>query len=383
MRIRFYHKSLWPKYKGAIFTHVYALSQKAGVEVSFAHVAETDEIRLALGGVDRSYHQYPYSVLLPGSYEDAPLFKRITTLIRDLVHHPADFTVLPGYDRLENWMLLLACMLLRRRRAVFCDSTIYDSPPIRWKRWAKSFFFRNCDGYIGYGQRSKEYMVSLGARGENVVIPCQAAALPHDYDAQSVMARYQRQDIPVSREGEFLYVGRLAPEKGLFDLLAALRLVREQLPGARLHLVGDGLLKKPLRQRAAELGLAEAIEIHGAMKLEQFQPFYFSSWALVLPSLREPWGLVANEALSYGCPIVVSDHCGCVPELVTDGTGFRFETGSTEQLAQAMLATRQLCADRVATARRCIELIEGYSPEHAAERMLQGCMALAEAQKVS
>jgi glycosyltransferase involved in cell wall biosynthesis len=169
----------------------------------------------------------------------------------------------------------------------------------------------------------------------------------------------------------------------LFDLLAALRLVREQLPGARLHLVGDGLLKEPLRQRAAELGLAEAIEIHGAMKLEQFQPFYFSSWALVLPSLREPWGLVANEALSYGCPIVVSDHCGCVPELVTDGTGFRFETGSTEQLAQAMLATRQLCADRVATARRCIELIEGYSPEHAAERMLQGCMALAEAQKVS
>jgi glycosyltransferase involved in cell wall biosynthesis len=99
-----------------------------------------------------------------------------------------------------------------------------------------------------------------------------------------------------------------------------------------------------------------------------------ASAAMVLPSRQEPWGLVVNEALSYGCPVVVSDACGCVPELVRDGvTGFVFPTGDVEALSAAMHRAIALNDDRVGTARHCLELISLYTPERAAAEILKGC----------
>jgi glycosyltransferase involved in cell wall biosynthesis len=95
---------------------------------------------------------------------------------------------------------------------------------------------------------------------------------------------------------------------------------------------------------------------------------------LVLPSHSEPWGLVVNESLSYGCPVVVSNVCGCVPDLVIDGvTGYSFEVGNVGALAAAMLLTADMSADRVGVANRCLEVIAGFTPERAASQILDGC----------
>lgn len=378
MRIAFYHKSAWPKYKGAIFTRVHQLAREQNVDVSFTHVAETDEVRLALGGVDLSYHHYPFRVLFQGSYEDASTLQRIHRLTRDVIAHPCNLVVLPGYDRPECWTMLLACMLLRRKRAVFCDSTRHDNPPVRWKTWAKRAFFACCHGFVGYGERTKEYLISLGAHERDVVVPCVAAALPHDYDSVGVLERYQRQAPDVRQPLKFLYVGRLAEEKGLFDLLDAFAAVRIELPEARLELVGEGGLRRDLEGRLRELELEQAVTLRGAMPLHEVAELYYSSAALVLPSHREPWGLVANEALSYGCPVVISDRCGCTPELLIDGaTGFGFAARSVAALRQAMLDVIRLSDDRPATARRCVEVAHRLTPERAARRMLEGCIGLA------
>ena len=222
MHIRIYHKSLWPKYKGAIFSVLHQLSQERGVEISFVHVAETDEIRLALGGVDLTYHTYPFRVIIPGSYEDASTLRRTFALTRDLLTNPADLVVLPGYDRIENWVMLLVCMLTGRKRAVFCDSTLNDNPQVRWKVLAKRFFFSRCDAFVAYGQRTKEYLLALGANHDKIIFPCVAPALPHDYDASEVRSNYAASNVDNSGLcSRFLYVGRLAPEKGLIDLLDA------------------------------------------------------------------------------------------------------------------------------------------------------------------
>jgi glycosyltransferase involved in cell wall biosynthesis len=99
-----------------------------------------------------------------------------------------------------------------------------------------------------------------------------------------------------------------------------------------------------------------------------------SSTALVLPSHSEPWGLVVNESLSYGCPVVVSHVCGCVPELVLkDITGYSYPVGDVPALAQAMLDVTRLSRDRVAVAQKCIDLIAGFSPDVAASQILEGC----------
>jgi glycosyltransferase involved in cell wall biosynthesis len=101
---------------------------------------------------------------------------------------------------------------------------------------------------------------------------------------------------------------------------------------------------------------------------------FLGSVAMVLPSHSEPWGLVVNESLSYGCPVVVSDLCGCVPELVINGvTGYSFKAEDIEGLAAAMLAVTRMSADRPAAAKRCLDTIAAFTPERAASQILDGC----------
>ena len=380
MHIRIYHKSLWPKYKGAIFSVLHRLSQARGVDISFVHVAETDEIRLALGGVDLTYHTYPFRVIIPGSYEDASTVRRTFALARDLLAHPADLVVLPGYDRIENWVMLLACMLTGRKRAVFCDSTLNDNPQIAWKVLAKRLFFSRCDAYVAYGQRTKEYLMALGADGEKIIFPCVAPALPHDYDPSEVRSSYAASNTEsYGLLSRFLYVGRLAPEKGLIDLLDAFSLVHAKLPAAHLDLIGEGALRQALVDRIAALGLTGSVSLHGTLPLSEIVPYYSRSAALVLPSHREPWGLVANEALSYGCPVVIGDRCGCVPELVVEGvSGYTFKSGDVNELTAAMLKASELSQDRLTTAERCVAVASKLMPAQAAGQMLNGLSRLLE-----
>jgi glycosyltransferase involved in cell wall biosynthesis len=303
--------------------------------------------------------------------------RRTWALAGDLIRNPADLVVLPGYDRIENWMMLLICVLTRRKRAVFCDSTINDNPQVWWKALAKRLFFSRCDAFVGYGQRTKEYLVSLGASADKVIVPCVAPALPHEYSQREVRARYAAAKLDTDR-ARFLYVGRLAPEKGLMDLLDAFAQVRDTLSGARLDIIGAGVLKEALLKRIAELRLGESVSLLGTLPLTAIVPYFYRSAALVLPSHSEPWGLVANEALSYGCPVVIADRCGCVPELVIEGvSGYTFKSGDVGGLREVMVKAAALSQDRRATAEQCVAVASKLMPGTAAERMLNGLSRVA------
>jgi glycosyltransferase involved in cell wall biosynthesis len=123
--------------------------------------------------------------------------------------------------------------------------------------------------------------------------------------------------------------------------------------------------------------LTKAVNFLGAKTLAEIADLFCNSTALILPSHSEPWGLVVNEALSYGCPVVVSDVCGCVPDLVLDGvTGYSFRMGDMSALANAMDAVITLSADRIGAASRCLNLIAAFTPQRAATQILDGCERL-------
>jgi glycosyltransferase involved in cell wall biosynthesis len=270
--------------------------------------------------------------------------------------------------------MLALCMVLGRRRAVFCDSTGLDTRKSFLKEFAKRMFFSRCDGFLCYGERSREYVSSYGVPASKIYYRCQAAALPHGYDPALVQGNYAAQAQPAGEAPHFLFLGRLSVEKGLHDLLEAFSLVHARFNGARLCLVGAGPQEAALREQISRLGLQDAVELPGPRTLEQVVPLFYRSVALVLPSYREPWGLVVNESLSYGCPVVVSDRCGCVPELVIEGvTGYAIPAGNVAKLSGAMLAAVALSADRAATAARCLKVMSAFTPESAAEEILRGC----------
>jgi glycosyltransferase involved in cell wall biosynthesis len=375
MHISIYHNILWSKYKGGVFSQVYVQGQARGIGTSFVQIAETDDERIALGDVDLSYHQYPFRLLFRGAYGQPSRWRRVITLVQDLFSNSTDLVVMPGYHRVEYWAMLCACIVLRRKRAVFCDSTEFDRPKTNWREYAKRLFFSGCDGFFCYGIRSKEYLMKYGAQESKIVYRCQAAALPHGYDPADVLARYETMPRSAPKIHRFTYVGRLSIEKGLYDLLEAFAKVHSKASNVRLDLVGAGPLREQLMARVSELKLEDAVAFLGAKSIDEIAELFIASTALVLPSHSEPWGLVVNEALSYGCPAVVSNVCGCVPDLVIDGvTGYSFEAGDVEALSRAMLSTIEIvAADRVAVARQCLAVISEYTPNRAASQILDGC----------
>jgi len=219
--------------------------------------------------------------------------------------------------------------------------------------------------------------MSYGVSESKIAYRCQAAALPRDYSEAKVLSHYASNWRASAEEPHFLYVGRLSSEKGLEDLFAAFCIIRERYPKARLDLVGAGPLTETLGSRVAEMRLTHAISFLGSMGLDEIAVLFQTCTALVLPSHSEPWGLVVNEALSYGCPVVVSSACGCVPDLVRDGvTGYSFEVGNVDDLVKALDSVRSLSEDRHAVASRCLEVVSNYTPERAATQILDGCVRM-------
>jgi glycosyltransferase involved in cell wall biosynthesis len=298
-------------------------------------------------------------------------------LSKDLIRNPCDLVVLPGYEHIEYWVMLSVCILLGRKRAVFCDSTKYDRPKYLLKEIAKGLFFRRCHGFFCYGSRSKEYVLSYGVEEKRIRIRCQAAALPQAYDPENVLNEYRANPLKDSTSAKFLYVGRLSIEKGLDDLLEAFKQIRGKFPEMTLDLVGAGPLQEKLSARVQSLGLEQSVKFLGPKNVNEIARLFVRSTALVLPSHSEPWGLVVNESLSYGCPVVVSNVCGCVPELVLDGvTGYSYPVRDVSALAQAMLNASRLSTDRLAVAQKCLDVIKDFAPDTAASQILDGCIRI-------
>ena len=371
--IEIYHNILWSKYKGQIFSNLSISTSLNNYSIRFFQIAETDTDRTSLSGVDMSYHPYPFELLFKGAYSAIPTHRLVRNLFSSVWHSDAKLILLPGYHRPEYWAMLLAAILKGKKRAVFCDSTIYDQPQSFLKGLSKRLFFSFCDGFFSYGERGRSYLIHYGAPPEKVFQRCQAAALPHGY----LVANALQQRIalaPYADAPRFLYVGRLSPEKSLDVLLNAFVQVHQALPAASLVLVGSGPQQQELADLSRSLGLGDVVLFAGSMDTAALAIEYAKASCLVLPSCSEPWGLVVNEALSYGCPVVVSHRCGCVPELVENKpTGFVFEAGNVDELASKLVAVPTIFVNVEATARSCLDLISTFSPEAAAEEILKGC----------
>jgi glycosyltransferase involved in cell wall biosynthesis len=370
-----FHNIVWSRHKGEVLSALHNLSMSGSIRYSIVQIADTETDRVGFSEVDYSYHRYPMVKLFDGCYEEVPRWRMIRRLTWEVVKAKSDLIVLPGYHRPEYWAMLAACIVTRKRRAVFCDSTARDRPRRLVTSIPKRIFFALCDGYFGFGERSREYLMSLGAKREKIFVPCQAAALPRSFSRESALDERlagRSDDEPV-----FLYVGRLSEEKAVDTLLEAFAQVRATVPRATLRIVGTGPMRDALQASVDTLGLRGAVHFAGSLQDEPLSREYFGATCLVLPSFSEPWGLVVNEALNHGCPAVVSDCCGCVPELILEGkTGFSFEAGNVSALRDTLLLAMREFADAAQTAAQCMQTIAHFDPRSAAANIARGCASM-------
>ncbi len=134
-----------------------------------------------------------------------------------------------------------------------------------------------------------------------------------------------------------LYVGRLAWNKGLPDLIDCMKEVTGRFPRAKLVLCGRGKMESELRNRVDALGLQSTVTFAGLVSDADLPYYYAASDIFVLPSSLEPFGLVLLEAMSMCKPVVATD-VGGIPEVVRDGyNGLLVPPHDSSSLSNAIL----------------------------------------------
>ena len=233
--------------------------------------------------------------------------------------------------------------------------------------------YRRADAVVTYGPHVTRYGEEFRGAGNvfeapQVVDPA-VFARPVS-DAERTAAR-QRIGAP---NGAFvaLFVGRLVPEKGIDTLLQAWR--SASLPDdSRLALIGDG----PLRVDGA------GVVALGQLERKELPPFYAAADVLILPSIatatfREPWGLVSNEAMHQGTPVIASDQVGAAAGgLVVDGeTGLVVPAADATALAARISAAAQSpeLRERLGAAART--RVAEYTPKAWADGMSRALAAV-------
>jgi glycosyltransferase involved in cell wall biosynthesis len=372
-RVLIIHNVMWAHYKGAVFSELASQSRSSGYEVHVAHFATTDNQRMALGAdVDRSIHRYSHEVLFDKPIDSTTWLARGVKAVASIRRFRPQIVVVSGYYDAAYWVAAIYSRLTNRKVVVAVDSTRLDHKRVAPKESAKRWFLKLCHAAFGYGTRSREYCRLLGMKDSQVFTRCQAtdsSTLTRSFNE----ARALRSD----SKRAFVYVGRLSPEKNLKVLIDAFaRFFREASDQVRsrwsLELVGGGPQKGELESYIADRGY-EAIKISPGVGWREVARVYARSDVLVLPSTSEPWGLVVNEALACGLPVLVSDRCGCAPDLVIDGqTGFVFPPLDEDALARRMaeLANDDSLRDKLG--RQAQVHIAQFTPSVAARQMIEG-----------
>lgn len=173
------------------------------------------------------------------------------------------------------------------------------------------------------------------------------------------------------KEGEpvALFVGRLIQEKGIFDLLEALALVRPKTP-AHLVLAGGGPEEEDFLKRARELGVESHVTLAGYLGAEALAAAYQAADLFVLPSWSEGFPTVLTEAMHAGKPVVTTRIRGAVDHL-QDGVHARFvEPRAPKELAAAIVEVLQSPALRETMSVANRKKVEEFAPEVAGKKIL-------------
>ena len=157
---------------------------------------------------------------------------------------------------------------------------------------------------------------------------------PRGVDASRYTPAWQKQDATQSAGVRFLYVGRLSREKSVHRLVDAFRLVLEQIPTARLNIVGDGPQAEDLQRQAADLPVTFTGYLSGAALVSAYE----QADIFVFPSTTDTYGKVVLEAQAAGLAVVVSGQGGPRENVVPGKSGIVVRQETAEAYASAMLA---------------------------------------------
>ena len=233
-----------------------------------------------------------------------------------------------------------------------------DALKLGVKRIAMPALLRTCDAVLAIGRLNREYYLHYGVEPRRI-FPMPYAVDNEFFGTAAKRARPHRERLRAElglKPGRpvILFASKMQPHKRAADLLEAYARLS---PTAYLVFAGDGEERVNLERRARELK-SDSIRFIGFRNQSELPALYDLCDVFVLPSEHEPWGLVVNEAMNAGKPVIVSDRVGAGPDLVEDGiSGCVYPARDIAALADCLRRLIDCPEHRAAMGARALEKV--------------------------
>ena len=284
-----------------------------------------------------------------------------------------DALAICGYKGIMPLAALIWAKAREKISVMMSESSHHDKGRSPLQEWGKRQIVRRFDAALVGGQRQKEYAAFLGIPEERIFVGYDVVDNEH-FARGAAQAREQEEFLRRQHglpESYFLAVSRFIAKKNLPFLMDAYARYRRQVGRSSWDLVlcGSGSMEAVLQEQARDI---PGVHFPGFKQADELPLYYGLASAFILPSSHfEQWGLVVNEAMACGLPVLVSRTCGCAPDLVQEGVnGFTFDPQDVDALARLLLRISSGQTDLAAMGAASRKIISAYTPETFAANLL-------------
>jgi glycosyltransferase involved in cell wall biosynthesis len=344
------------------------MERKPAVAVVFHHIGPYHHARLnaaadrfSVTGIEWSGKAYDAwgAATTPARYHKVSLFPEATAQYpgnaklkqafwEALERTKPDVVAVNGWNNFGSLIAANCCLRRGIPMVVMSESSRQDESRTWWKEAIKRRMVDLFSSALVGGKRHVEYLVELGMPRERVVVGYDVVDNDH-FRQNAGEIRRQRSEVRQKYalpENYFLASARFIEKKNLPTLVQAYAEYRRRSEIAAkmpwdLVLLGDGPLRETLNSQLSTLNLNEHVQLPGFKPYDELPVYYALANTFVHASTTEQWGLVVNEAIASGLPVIVSNRCGCAPELV-NGNGFTFDPTNEDELATQLFEMASL-----------------------------------------
>lgn len=286
-------------------------------------------------------NKYNYNVLSGKTFEFLGIIYHINpVIISKLIKRRYDIVIISGNTDFTT-------------QAAFITSKLLKTPTILWSEGIESaqsllgkvinpltrYIVRNVDAVVVPGTISRDFHIKMGASQKKIFIA------PNIVDNKRFMQKSSKikkdkerlkQELNIRNKKIILFVGQLIKRKGVEYLIKAYKRVKDEYDDVCLVIIGDGVLKKELEEICIKEDIKD-VHFTGWVPEEQKIIYYSIAELFVLPTLKDLWALVINEAMACGLPVISTKAAGCAVDMIIPSeNGFIVDAGNIDQLYSAM-----------------------------------------------
>jgi glycosyltransferase involved in cell wall biosynthesis len=286
-----------------------------------------------------------------------------------------DVVLIYGWGLLSNWLVIFACLITGTKIMMSSESPVSHEKTkrglkARLRKILLSRIFNRVNAFLYIGEENRRFYKYFDVPDSKLFF------VPYAVDNRRHQdSRISQRSSTAENRIVILFVGKLFVKKRPFDLLNAYELALKKVKkksslDLELWFVGDGEQREALESFCKFHSLS-GVKFFGFKNQTELPQFYQSADIFVLPSgYGETWGLVVNEAMCHGLPILVSDRVGCGLDLVTSKNGFIFKYGDSSDLAEKIVTLVLDEELRVKFGEQSIKVVAEYSQEIAASNIV-------------